>query len=479
MAAAVATLAIYTAHAWTLVTYPWDWSPDEGLALDYARRLARDPGSLYARSAVPFPGAYTPLLPLVLAPFTPSSARPLLVARLLACGWTLAIVAAVYVLARRRASRPMALLAAALVVAPLDLSFWHLLIRVDGLMLALWLWSAVLLLPAELRRGADRLSRGRLWGGALLLLAAVLAKPTAALHGAPLVLGWLLVDRASALRLSAVLGGAGAAALASLELLTGGAFSWVMRLWNVHPLGREVFLESVWLFLIGAGPVLIWALLAVLARRQPLPRDGALLLLAGGLLVLPALAKAGAWWNYLLPALCGIVVLAARWWTSGPAPLAAAAGALVALGLAATRHFPVPDRGDEATARAFYAFVRQRGAPLLATRPDYAYYLLGQPVEVEGSSIRYLVDARVPGVETVLARLKRREYRLVVAVNIYWPMDPEFERALMENYAVVGTCRLGYFYGPWPFVLLAPAHDRAYPAVAPGARCQPVVAPAG
>src|SRR5215475_11096668 len=73
--ASVALLAAYALRAAVLIVYPWDWSPDEGLALDYARRLAVDPASLYAKSAVPFPSAYGPLLPLLLAPIVAPAGR--------------------------------------------------------------------------------------------------------------------------------------------------------------------------------------------------------------------------------------------------------------------------------------------------------------------------------------------------------------------------------------------------------------------
>ena len=44
----VVVVAIYVAHAGTLIRYPWDWSPDEGMFLDFARRARNEPGSLSA-----------------------------------------------------------------------------------------------------------------------------------------------------------------------------------------------------------------------------------------------------------------------------------------------------------------------------------------------------------------------------------------------------------------------------------------------
>src|SRR5262245_40443528 len=69
--------AVFLAHAVVLVGYPWDWSPDEGLTLDYARRLVQAPDTLYAKTVVPVPLEYTPLLTVVLAPVVAVFDRPL------------------------------------------------------------------------------------------------------------------------------------------------------------------------------------------------------------------------------------------------------------------------------------------------------------------------------------------------------------------------------------------------------------------
>ena len=38
-AATLLVVGAYLFRAGALVTYPWDWSPDEGLYLDYGRRV--------------------------------------------------------------------------------------------------------------------------------------------------------------------------------------------------------------------------------------------------------------------------------------------------------------------------------------------------------------------------------------------------------------------------------------------------------
>lgn len=487
--ACMLVLTVYGSKAQMLVRYPWDWSPDEGLALDYARRLIHTPSTLYHRQGVPFPAAYTPLLPILLSPIVAVSDAPLLPSRLLACVWTVVVVASIYALVRRSAPRPLALIGAALALAPMDFSFWYLLVRVDGLMVALWLLAAIWLLPGRLDRGSEQLSWTRAWIGGTLLLAAALAKPTALVHGAPMVLAWFLVDPPGARRLLAALGAGGLFLLLLLQALTSGGFFWVMRLWSVHPAQPGLLVLLVLIFLQSNGVALLFAIagfwVALRSGSRP-TRDGALPLLAGGLLILPLMAKAGAWWNYLLPAYCGAVVLAARWWGAvagvpgGPSAArsvriqatGAILGAALAVGLVLGRTFPVPNTEDEATAAAFYRFVGSQRKPILATRPDYAYFVVNQPVEVEGSTFAHLVKSRVPGTEAVLARLRQRAYGLVVVVSYFWPGDRSFEEALVRNYRAVGTCTLGYFYGRTRFVLMSPAGGPDTFRPPPATRCE-------
>lgn len=474
--AALASLVVLLAcarSAAALLAYPWDWSPDEGLVLDFARRLVEAPATLYGRALVPSPSGYTPLVPLLVAPVVWAADSPLFGARLLALGWAALAAAAVFILARRRSGVVLGLVAVALALAPRDFSVWFVLVRFDGLMIALWLAAACALMPSRLEKGADALSRARLWTGALLLLASVLAKPTAAIHGAPLVLGWFLVDRASAWRLTAVVAAGGLGALGALQLVTGGGFLWTAPLWAVHPRNDRLFALLLSMFVSAHAAVLLFTAVAVAWawKRGARPfRDGAWLLVLGGLAILPALAKSGAWTNYLLPFYCGIIVLACRLWPQAP-PVALLAPATLALALLA-RPAPVPTAADAETSAAFYGFVRERGAPILALRPDYAYFVVGQPVEAEGSGFTYLVAARVPGTELLLHRVRGRHYRLIVTLPYFWPNDRDYEGALTDGYTIAGTCALGFASGRAEFVLLLPKGDAATFGPHPGARCR-------
>jgi hypothetical protein len=490
IASSVLVLGGYAVRGAVLVAYPWDWSPDEGLSLDYGRRLLESPGSLYARTVSPFPSVWGPFLPLLLAPIVAACREPLAGARLLASAWTAAAVLSVFLLVRRAAPVPLALVAAALALTPFDLSFWYMLVRGDGLMIALWLLACVPLLPSGLGRGADQLSKARIAIGAALMLAAVLTKPTAAIHGAPLVLGWLFVDRRSAVRLWIVLGAVGLATIAVLQWWTGGAFVWVNRLWGLHP-AVPGLQPVIWAeFFSRAWPVALFAGLALAVavakgRAGSLLRDPALLLVAGGLAIIPMTSKLGAWWNYLLPLLPALAVLVGRWWGAlarlRPAgwelgQLATGLAAALALLLASTSEFPLPNAEDESTARNFYGYVEQfvarRGGPILATRPDLAYFLVGQPVEIEGTSYEVLAAARAPGTERVLKRLQDAEYTLLIEAWPY-PGTGGYLEAARRGYALAGSCELRFYFGLMR-VALYPRFDRQEPLrPTPAARCVP------
>lgn len=478
-----AVVLVYAANAVALITYPWDWSPDEGLTLDYARRLLQAPGTLYHRSVVPVPLVYTPLLTVLLAPVVALWDPPFAAVRIVALLWTAAAVGALYALVRTRASAALALASAVALLAPLDLSYWFMLVRVDGLMVALWLWAAVLLLPRALRRGADRLDGRRLVAGAALLLAAVLTKPTAAVHGAPIVLGWLWVDARSGLKLGAVLAAAGLASLGLLQVASSGGFLWVNGLWGTH-IGHEGLMAYLLVTMARlALPVLAWALvgfgLAAWKGARPW-EEPALLLVLGGLLMAPGMRKFGAWWNYMIPAFAALVAAGGRWWGSvesrGEGRAAAApmvATALLGV-LALTRTFPTPTLVDERTAAAYYGFLKREvertGRPLLANRPDYPYYLVNQPVEIDGSHFLLHALHRLPGTDLVLDRLRARHYAVVSEEPRLWPREP-FRSALNENYRRVGVCGLAHYYGIHEYVLHVPRDAGTVFSPPPGTRC--------
>ena len=485
----LAVLLAYLVKAGALLAYPWDWSPDEGLYLDHARRLVEAPATLHGHSFVPFPSAYGPVLLLLIAPAISVAGDALFHARLVALGWTLVITVTVYVLARQKAPPLLALAAAALSLVPFDLTFWHMLVRPDGPMLAFLLLAAIPLLPAAVARGADRLSPARIGIGAALLLAAVLAKATAVVHAAPLVLGWLLVDRRGGVRLALVVGVAGLATLGLVQWLTHGGFLWVNRVWSYHPTQPLLPVYVLGAFLLAAWPLLaLWlATLVAAPDRRAALRDGATLLLLGAVIVLPLTAKSGASWNYLVPAIPFLAVATARAWAAGDTRIGlprATAGAgllaVVALALVVARPFPAPTPSDERTARAFYTYVadvaRQAGSPILAMRPEFAYFHVGQPVEMEDPSFIYLARGGAPGSEIVEQRLAEARYGLVIWM---WPLpDTGSYRASTElHYARAGECRLGYYFGTVAATVLSRRDLHPPPFPQDGARCTPARPP--
>jgi hypothetical protein len=469
--ASLAVLALYFSAATALVRYSWDWDPGEGLALDYGRRLLDAPGTLYARTVTPFPSAYGPLLPALLAPVA-RTPMPLGPARVLALLWTAALVLAVFLVVRPVAPKALAIASAVLALAPLELSFWYALVRVDGLMLALWLLAAVPIATAWTR--GTGLGAGRIAATTGLLLLACLAKPTAAVHGLPLVLAAWRVDRRGARRLWACLVVTAVATVGLLQWATAGGFLWVNRLWASHAALPGLTREILVYFGERAWPVLALCGIAALAARsrwRSLLTDPSVLLLLGCVLVVPAMSKHGASWNYALPALPALAVATGRFLglalATGSADdgapagsrkdvLRAAAAVLVsgvALLLAVRQTFPLPTAVDERSARTLYGYVRdyvaERGGPIIATRPDLAYVLVGQPVEIEGSSFMHLAAAGLPGTGVVLDRLRRAEYTLVLE-TWPWPESGGYREAIERSYVYAGGCNLKYYFGAVP-----------------------------
>jgi hypothetical protein len=483
--ASIVVILAYIACAWNLVDYPWDWSPDEGLFLDFARRLLESPASLFHGRAVPFPSWFGPLYPALLAPFV-HLANPLVAARILSLALTLLGALALAVLLRRRAGLLWALAGAALYLAFFDITSWYMLLRIDTPMVTLWLWSAVLLLPRDLGAGADRLSTGRIVGGTALLLAATLAKPTAAVHGLPLVLGWFLVDRRSAWRLTLIAAAGGLAIFGLLEGATKGGFLGAMLLLRSNGQASGLTTQILADFSGRTWPVLLMALVACLScwkRRAHPEKEPAWLMLVGGLLVLPMTSKAGACWNYLLPLFAAIVAAAGSWAvrglqaSSGWRPAMAAGAAALALALAATRTFPLPTPFDEAAARTFYgftqAFHRKMGGPLLVSAPSLVYFLSRQDTEIEGTIFAQMVAHDAPGTRDVLMRLEQARYTLVV---VTWPLPagPEWGAALQRNYRHLGVCRLGSYFTGYDSNLYARRDLPVDFTPPPGVRCAAV-----
>ena len=113
---------------------------------------------------------------------------------------------------------------------------------------------------------------------------------------------------------------------------------------------------------------------------------------------------------------------------------------------------------------------------LLANRPDYAYFHVGQPVEIDGSHFVFHAALGLPGVEKVAGRLARGEYSVVSEEPMFWPRGA-FRTALDTQYRRVAVCGIGFFYGIHEYILHVPKEAEVTFAPSPGTRCRVVAAP--
>jgi hypothetical protein len=479
---ALVALGAFVRDALSLAAYPYDWDTSEGLIVEAAMRLRHHGlSSIYPTGeVVPAPFTYGPLVPGLLALLAPDDLL-LLVGRWLGMGFALAAAAAVYTLVRARATRSVALAFAALSLEPLRHHFyWLALVRVDAAMIACWLWAAVLLVPPRLARGSAQLGLTRATMAAVLLVLATLAKPTAIIIGAPLVLVWWLVDARSALRLTLLTALLGGMAFAGLEAATHGGF-WRTLLLQTLPGGITGQTGKIvrGTFVIHKGTLALTLLGLVIAwrRRDGSVRDGAWLLWLAGPLTVPLLFKVGATYNYILPWAMGQAALAGRLLGPGlPALsprrrrlpgelLGGVPAAVLALALSLDG-FPLPSATDQRTAESFYAFIAARGGPLLAIHPDLAYVYAREPVLLEGL-FPGMYQHNLPGTQAVFERLDRHEFKTVIENLDRWSWQP-------RGYTAVGGCVLAYHFGPMRVLLMVPTPEAASVRFRPlpGARCR-------
>ncbi len=216
--------------------------------------------------------------------------------------------------------------------------------------------------------------------------------------------------------------------------------------------------------------------------------ESAWLLVIGGGALLPLTAKGGASEVYLLPLVAAVATLGGRLFGraetgqdvrptdtahAAAGPTLATIAALLLLALHPARN---PTRQDELTARFFYDYVLAHssrvGRRLFAAMPNWAYFLAGQPLDVQGSDLPYLVEGNVTGTEGILRRVVARDYGIIVMFAEVWPPKQEWQDALRYHYALAGACRLGYNYGTvYQQLLFLPRgepHDFEPPE---GARC--------
>lgn len=469
LAAATAAL-LYAVGAAMLLAYPYEWDPSEGGGIEGAWRLLHAPATLYPHgTVVPHPFPLPPLYAIVNLPLLGAGVRG---SRALSVALLGASLVAIYRLVRRSGSPALALVAGAALLAPMGDSFWLTLARVDGLMVALVLWAAVVGLPVELRRGASTLSWRRALATAALLVLACFAKPTAALHGAPLVLAWLVVDARSFARLATLTIAIGGVLVAALALATHGGFLEANRLWLAHGQSWQQLAEYTRLFFAThAALVAALAVVVVVAWRRgraPL-RDPAWALWLGGALAIALLGKFGAWTSYLLLWLAAYGVVIARLARRAGEPLTLALlTAAIVVGLVRFS-FPVPTAQDRATAAYLRQFVVARGAPLLVGKMESLYAAVGHPEEIEADGLPWLMQEHAPGIERIFERFARSDYRTVVVHAHVLPQTAM--RALAARYDAVGACDIGFWHATYRYAIWVPRGESVTLDPPPGVAC--------
>ena len=92
---------------------------------------------------------------------------------------------------------------------------------------------------------------------------------------------------------------------------------------------------------------------------------------------------------------------------------------------------------------------RRSGGPILAMRPELAYFVVGQPVEMEGSTFVRLALHNVAGSELLLQRLREGRYTLLVELHAL-PDTGGYLEAKERNYVHAGGCNLSYYFATAP-----------------------------
>jgi hypothetical protein len=480
----VVALVAFVGPALTLVLYPFDWAPEEGLALDYARRFGSSPETLYPSSgtAVPFPLAYTPLFPLLLAPVLDLFAAPFVGPRLVVCALLVCLVIVLRQLIG--GTQRTALLAIAFAFTNGKMFAYLAIVRVDLPMIVGAFAFLLVVLPAAIDARDERITWRRAALASAILALAMLTKPTAVVYVLPACAAWLVIDRPSAARLATACTIALVAVFVGLELVTDGGFGKTMSLWGTHPSLPHRVQTILTTTIAYAWPTLV-PVVVILAVAGPLRRallkDGAVLIALGAFTVLPLVLKAGAFYTYFIPPLLGVAVWIGRALSLLPTTRArrSAEGAVLVMALFClfARQLPLPDDDDLKTAQAFFGFIETvtstSDAPIIATRPDFAYVVADHPTEIEGSGFMHLVRAKKPGLDDVIARVARQEYALIVADTVFYAAVPELLVSTRDHYEAVAACALDSVNGlTLVYVFLPQGGERPLFPTGKGIRCQ-------
>ena len=419
--------------------YPYELEWQEGGMLAHVARVAGGEG-LYVEPKLEFlPFPYPPLFAWCGAASAWVIGEGFLALRLVSILASLLLFVMLVRCGEERAGRLGGWLAAGLFAASYRFcGAWLDVARVDALFLALTFGAYAVTCGGE--RDDRGLARPLL--AAALLALATLAKQSALLPCAGLVLGRLLQDRRAGLTLLAMFVVLAGLAQALLNVSSDGRYAfWIIEQLASHEL-VQARIGGFWIDLgLGAAPLL---LLALLGLRGPAAADAGTRGVCAGLVAAAWLASVhvGAYDISYLPAVLALALLAgpeaARRLRGGGASAAAVLVLVIAqLGLFAyDPAAQVPSAADEAAGERLVQQLRQEPGEVLVPYHGYLARRAGKQGAAHAMAIIDLLqssahDDALRLVQELEAGLAARRWGLV------WLDDPSWEQdlpALLEHY---------------------------------------------
>lgn len=465
---------ITVARAAAFIGYPYALDREEGFVALQGIALARGE-TIYPDIAQGPPwlvGNYPPLHPALAAVAVKAGADPLAAGRGVALLGIVLLAGGLAWAGARMGGRWAAVAAPVLCLSAWDVMSWAPYARVDFLALGL---GAV-----ALAAGLDRTRRGMAALCGACVVAAFLAKQTALVVPAALVLAGIMraEDRREALRFGGVLMAAGGAAVLALVLLTGGEFWRHTVTYNRNT--AEAAQVLVWLRHLARfhwGVLLTLGAAGAVAWRWRLLEAAHARVLAWyvGLAALSILAtaKAGAAENYLIEfhaaASLAIAVVAAKALAALPAGAIGIAAPLLAMLLGPfpawrrpqmmTRELWPIAAVEEAHAAAVLRLRAAKG-PVLCEDPVLAFRA-GHEVAFQPFIMSQLAREGRWDPAPFIHDIAISRYDLIATSQnlaeegFLWGFTPEMRDAILARYALVGAVQLGprerlFLYEPKP-----------------------------
>ena len=451
---------LFVHQGWSVILFPYPVDYGEGPLLDQAARLARGEGLYDADlTSAPFTVAnYPPLYPLTQAPLVKLFGPAFWYGRLFS--WLSAVAAALCITSIVRTltrAWPPAVIGGLTFLALPFVSFWAPLFRVDLPGLALSLAGLLVVL-----RGSER--RGALLAAALLLTAAIYTRQTYALAAPITAFVWLaLHSRRRAFGFAATLFALTAAVYLTLDLLTGGGFSFHVVSANVNTFSSARLLRlaseaGLMLPLFLAAGVLY--LIVGSRTRDGLWRFCAPYLVAS-LIAATTIGKSGSNVNYWLESCAALSIAVAGLVSRSPRRATYRVAVLLLLAVQVSlllggnrysRHLRWKlDQGARMAALA--AVVQRADGPVLADEELGLLPLAGRRVELQPFELSALARRGIWDEAPLLSALDRREFELILMYRVPSPLHrTRWTAAMLERiereYERVGAIGPTVLYRP-------------------------------